>query len=110
MLNRCEQAVARGDIAIPFVHAGHEHVGIRVAINAHHGNLLSKQVPSGARVAESLVEPALLCFTHHRSPWLERLRAHELGAASARLRRAVLPRVEDIDSEQTAYVDTPVRK
>jgi hypothetical protein len=46
ILDRREQTIARSHGAVPLVHAGGDHVGIRIAVTMHDHDLLPSTVQS----------------------------------------------------------------
>ena len=82
VLDGREQPVACRRRAVPHVHVGKELVGVWVRVIAHHGDLLREHGPPAACGREGVVESALLCFTHHRTAWLERFGTVGFAAAA----------------------------
>ena len=108
VLDRRQQTIACSHGAVPLVHAGGQHVGIRIAVTAHDHHLLAEHGPARPGVLEAVVEPALLRVAEHRAVRLQRLAAIGLDAVAARLVRAEEPRVEHVEAEEITDGEAPI--
>jgi len=100
ILDRREQTIARSHGAVPLVHAGGDHVGIRIAVTMHDHDLLAEHRPARPGVLEAVVEPALLRVAEHGAVRLQGLAAIGFHAVAARLVQAEEPRVEHVEVEE----------
>ena len=113
---RVEQPVASRVVPVPAVRAPAPAAAEDPGRARDHG-LLGQEVPATRDGAQAVLEPALLRHAQHRAAWREQLPAaaiDESGAAAAgpraRLRRAELPAVEDVEARQRADVEARAEK